>query len=267
MEGFMARIWTKDETIIALALYYQVPFGRIHALNPLIIKIAGKLQRTPDALEMKMLNIAYLDPTQNGKGLPNCAKSTREVWKDYHNAYDFLAERYNAFMDGELNIEQPDITYDVSITESSEHEAGTREQTVRARVGQNYFRNAVLSAYEYQCCMTGISIPQFLVASHIKPWKDSEDTKEKANPENGLCLNALHDKAFDLGFITVDKNTWHVVVSEALKNYKGVDDTTKNWIIACGGKKINPPHRSVPGKKFLEYHNDVVFGSKDYLLK
>lgn len=107
--------------------------------------------------------------------------------------------------------------------------------------------------------MTGISIPDFLIASHIKPWKASDDTKEKANPRNGLCLNALHDKAFDLGFITVDKNTLRIIVAESLKTYAKLDETTKNWIVACEGDQIILLHRSSPDKLFLEYHNDVVF--------
>ena len=255
------RNWTEDEIIIALALYYQIPFGKIHKANPLIIKVAEKLHRTPSALGMKMGNLARFDPTlreRNVSGLPNGGRLDREIWDKYYDAYDILADRYNAFMGGELGME-PDEAYAETGAEPTIHEAGAREQTVQARVGQNYFRNAVLSAYEKRCCMTGISIPEFLIASHIEPWKASDDKKEKANPRNGLCLNALHDKAFDLGFITVDKNTLRIVVAEALKNFSKLDETTKNWIVACEGESIILPHRSTPDKLFLEYHNDVVF--------
>ena len=255
------RNWTEDEIIIALALYYQIPFGKIHKANPLIIKVAEKLHRSPSALGMKMGNLARFDPTlkaRNISGLPNGGKLDREIWDKYYDAYDILADRYNAFMDGELSI-NPDVTYGEANAEPTVREAGAREQIVQVRVGQNYFRNAVLSAFESRCCMTGISIPEFLIASHIKPWKASDDKKEKANPRNGLCLNALHDKAFDLGFITVDKNTKRIIVAEDLKNYSKLDEITKNWIVACEGKKIIMPHRSSPDELFLEYHTDVVF--------
>ena len=244
------RNWTEDEIVIALALYYQIPFGKIHKANPLIIKVAERLHRSPSALGMKMCNLARFDPTlkeRNVSGLPNGGRLDREIW-----------DRYNDFMDGELAIMQ-DEAYEEIGTELTIHEAGTREQMVHVRVGQNYFRNAVLSAYESRCCMTGISVPEFLIASHIKPWKSSDDKKEKANPRNGLCLNALHDKAFDLGFITVDKDTLRIIVAETLKNYVKLDETTKNWIVACEGEQIILPHRSAPDKLFLEYHNDVVF--------
>ena len=88
---------------------------------------------------------------------------------------------------------------------------------------------------------------------------NAADKKEKANPRNGLCLNALHDKAFDLGFITVDKDSLRIVVAETLKSFANLDETTKKWIVACEGEPIILPHRSTPDKLFLEYHNDVVF--------
>ena len=255
------RNWTEDEIIIALALYYQIPFGKIHSRNPLIKLVSAKMQRSSSALEMKMLNLASFDSTlkeRNVSGLVNSGRLDREVWDKYYDAYDVLADRYNAFMGGELGANSEE-TYGEAIEEPTIHEAGDREQSICVRVGQNYFRKAVLSAYENHCCITGISIPDLLIASHIKPWKDSDDAKEKANPRNGLCLNALHDKAFDLGFITIDKNTMRIIVAESLKNYSKLDETTKNWIVACEGEPIILPHRSSPDKLFLEYHNDVVF--------
>ena len=76
------RNWTEDEIIIALALYYQVPFGKIHKANPLIIKVAEKLHRTPSALGMKMGNLARFDSTlreRNVTGLPNGGRLDREI--------------------------------------------------------------------------------------------------------------------------------------------------------------------------------------------
>ena len=77
-----------------------------------------------------------------------------------------------------------------------------RETIVKTRVNQELFRSAVLSSYDDACCITGIDLPPLLVASHIVPW--SKDPRERLNPRNGLCLNALHDRAFDRGLISVD---------------------------------------------------------------
>ena len=76
-----------------------------------------------------------------------------------------------------------------------------RETRVRVRVNQGFFRSAVLAAYESRCCVTGLSIPQLLNASHIVPW--SVDPKNRTNPQNGLCLNVIHDRAFDNGLLTI----------------------------------------------------------------
>ena len=134
---------------------------------------------------------------------------------------------------------------------------GERERVINERIGQHFFRKAVLSSYNNCCCMTGISIGELLIASHIKPWKISNNENEKTNPRNGLCLNALHDKAFDQGLITIDTN-YKIIVSSKLKDKK-VDDITKLWITRSEGKEIILPNRFLPDKHFIEYHNDVIF--------
>ena len=50
-----------------------------------------------------------------------------------------------------------------------------------------------------------------------------------------------------------------IVVAESLKSFAKLDETTKNWIVACEGEPIILSHRSSPDKLFLEYHNDLVF--------
>lgn len=96
-----------------------------------------------------------------------------------------------------------------------------------------------------------------LLASHIKPWKDSDDLTEKTNPQNGLCLNPWHDKAFDRGFITLDNN-YCIVTSQRMKSIE-MDDSTRKWFYQYDGKQINLPDKFLPDKKFIEYHNDVIF--------
>ncbi|MBX3387813.1 MAG: HNH endonuclease [Phycisphaeraceae bacterium] len=73
--------------------------------------------------------------------------------------------------------------------------------TVKQRRGQRFFRASVLAGHDGKCCITGITHPEMLRASHIVPWKD--DAKLRLNPRNGLCLNALHDAAFDRGLFTL----------------------------------------------------------------
>ena len=70
---------------------------------------------------------------------------------------------------------------------------------VKTRVNQNVFRKIVLANYNGKCALTGIDISELLVACHIIPW--SENEQERLNPENGICLSSLYDKAFDKGLI------------------------------------------------------------------
>lgn len=95
------------------------------------------------------------------------------------------------------------------------------------------------------------------MSSHIKPWRVSNAQTERTNPSNGLCLNALHDKAFDRGLITIDYD-YNIVVSDKLTK-ADMDSETKAWIRHYDRHRIILPDRFLPGKDFIEYHNDMIF--------
>lgn len=248
------RNWTEDETIIALVLYYQIPFGKITSTNPRIVEMAKKLGRTPAALSMKMCNLARFDETLQARhisGLANGSKLDKLVWDRYAHDYETLIRVFSQLQD---KLAATPKTPPLPLL----HDGHTVQRLVNSRVGQDFFRTAVLSAYDQTCCITGINVPEFLIASHIKPWAKSDDETEKVNPRNGLCLNALHDRAFDKGFITIDHN-FRIIVSDTLHKRKGLDDTTRDWICSFAGREIMMPTRCHPDEKFLEYHHDVVF--------
>lgn len=250
--GSVRRNWSEEETLIALSLYYQIPFGKIDGKNPTIIEVSSFLNRTPGALVMKMCNLARFDPNQqkrNVRGLPHGSKMDLQVWETYSQNYEILNDVF-------INL-QKHLAANQKGTPRL-HEGHDILREISTRYGQAFFRNAVLSAYENRCCITGISVPAFLVASHIKPWRDSDDKSEKANPNNGLCLNALHDKAFDQGYITITTD-YRIIVSDVLKKEKHLDETTQSWICSFDKKKIILPHRNLPNHEFIEYHNDVIF--------
>jgi putative restriction endonuclease len=74
-----------------------------------------------------------------------------------------------------------------------------REAIVRARRGQGLFKQRVMQI-ETRCRITGVDNPNYLLASHCKPWRDSSN-EERLNGENGLLLTASIDHLFDRGFI------------------------------------------------------------------
>ena len=98
-------------------------------------------------------------------------------------------------------------------------------------------------------------MPELLVASHIIPWSKNE--KERLNPRNGLCLNALHDKAFDKGFITITTK-FEVKISQALRDLSD-ESTINKYFISFDNEKIKVPRKFVPSKDFLDYHYENIF--------
>ena len=105
--------------------------------------------------------------------------------------------------------------------------------------------------------MSGLSEPRLLVASHIVPW--SADRANRLNPSNGLCLSAIHDKAFDRGLITVSED-FNILVSEELMRRD--EPFVKKLFLPLRKKRIELPERFVPDIAFLARHRKEVFVDK-----
>ena len=78
-----------------------------------------------------------------------------------------------------------------------------REAIARARIGQGKFRADLMARWSSKCAVTGLSRPELLRASHIKPWSSSNN-HERLDPSNGLLLAIAYDAAFDSTLITFD---------------------------------------------------------------
>ena len=73
-----------------------------------------------------------------------------------------------------------------------------------------------------------------------RPRKDQEETKRrdrKLCPENGICLSALYDRAFDKGLITISPDDYTIRLSSALREYETQDYYDRHFGIV-NGKKI-----------------------------
>lgn len=126
----------------------------------------------------------------------------------------------------------------------------------RTRIGQAYFRRMVLANYGNKCCMTGINVPVVLRASHIVRWAD--DKSNRMNPENGLCLSATYDAAFDKHLISFDDD-YRMIVSKEIKDYY-TNETTKEYFKKFEGKQIILPKKYMPSKKLLGKHRELLVG-------
>jgi len=238
------RKWTREELILTFNLYCKIEFSKINYRHPQIISLATMIKRTPSAVSWKLVNFASLDSelTQRGiKGASNSSKLDKEIFHEFIDNWDKLVEESEKLLLRYQNIE--DIT--------SNYKEGLEQlRLVKTRTNQSFFRQAVLSSYSSKCCLTGIDIPELLIASHIIPW--AKNKKNRLNPQNGLCLNSLHDKAFDRGLITFDKN-YQLILSKTIKNKK------HKYFIELEGKKMTLPKKFLPKVEFLEYHNMEIF--------
>ena len=256
----MARrvAWTRQQLLVAFALYCRLPFGRLHYRNPEIVAMANAIGRTPSSLAMKLTNIASLDPsiTSTGrKGLSGASAADRAMWDEMNSDWErFAIESQQAVAEvTHPSISIPDapiIDEGIGIMRTGYN----RVVETTARVGQSFFRSAVLSAYNERCCITGLAIPALLIASHIIPWSDNP--AHRLNPRNGLALSALHDKAFDTGIITIQEDLTILVSS----NYQWTENIFFTSSIAdYNGKAIYRPDKFAPDPEFLAYHRDHIF--------
>lgn len=247
--------WTEIETKRALYLYFQTPFGRMHSGNPEIIALAASTGRTPSSIAMKLANFASLDPaiTQSGrKGLEGASALDRQIWAEFHEDWTRLildASGASASMKGGTSTA-------VQLTPSTfNYEPPTGPTTTRVeveqRVGQDFFRRAVMANYENSCCVTGIADPRLLNASHISPW--GTDAVNRHNPRNGLCLSATFDRAFDRCLMTVTADL-RIRFSRQLLKSKSAE--TRAFFAPYEGRPLRQPTHLAPDPLLLLRHNE-----------
>ncbi|WP_459926253.1 HNH endonuclease [Flavobacterium covae] len=249
--------WTREELILAFNLYLKIPFGKMHSTNKDIIHLANLIGRTPNSIALRLVNFASVDPVLKArgiKGMDGGTKIVQPIWDEFYNNQEelvFLSEQILAQKENtSIESKYQDILSDIKDLEGE-----TILRQVKTRVNQSVFRQMVLANYTSTCAITGITIPQLLLASHIIPWSKNE--KERLNPENGICLSPLYDKAFDKGLISINTN-YQVILSEELKKKK---DTVfySTHFASIENQKINEPLSYLPRKEFLEFHLDTIF--------
>tara|TARA_R110001606_G_scaffold58887_3_gene140438 strand:+ start:795 stop:1574 length:780 start_codon:yes stop_codon:yes gene_type:complete len=252
----MAKRWTEEETLLALSLYLQTPFGKIHSSNPDIVALAQALDRTPASVGMKMLNLAGLNPKilSSGRvGLQNYSKLDESVWTRFSSDWTVLAEQTEKMSmlirNPELQSTLLESKYDYKFRDQNGNT--TAQALVEQRRGQDFFRKAVMANYKDRCCITGIAEPRLLVASHIIPWKD--DIANRLNPENGLALSATFDKAFDKGLLTINRNL-EIKISQVLLKHPSAE--TRGYFEPYHERKIAESDRFNPKPEFIDWHND-----------
>jgi hypothetical protein len=124
-----------------------------------------------------------------------------------------------------------------------------RETIIRARRGQGLFKDRVMQI-EKRCRITKVGNPVHLVASHCKPWRDSNN-QERLNGENGLLLTPSIDHLFDLGFIGFQDNGELIISPVAHR------ESLENMGVRTG-EVVNVGGFSAGQRSFLDFHRKSV---------
>ena len=247
--------WTKEETIVAFNVYCKIPFKNSSKTNPTVIKYANIIGRSPSALNMKIGNFGRLDPElkkQGITGLVNGSKLEEEVWNEFNGNWEELAFESEQLI---AKFQNKTVEENEKIILENLPDGKESETIVKTRVNQIFSEVQFFLHNNLRCCITGLSITDFLVASHIKPW--AKDKGNRTNPHNGVCLNSIHDKAFDKGFITITTG-YKILLSRFFNDYSN-EQAVNDFFRKYENRSINLPDRFLPSKEFLEYHQNEIF--------
>ncbi len=251
------NLWTKDELILAFNLYLKIPFAKIGSGNKDVIHLANLIGRTSSSIALRLVNFASVDPilkARGVKGMVGGTKIVQPIWDEFYRNQEELVYRSEQILAEKEKTTIAEKYKDI-LLDLSELNGETKIREVKTRANQSVFRQMVLSNYSTKCAITGIDLPELLLASHIVPWSSNE--KERLNPENGICLSPLYDKAFDRGLIGINTN-YQIILSKVLKEKKDSDFYIQHFGI-LENKPISKPLSYLPRKDFLEYHLDSIF--------
>lgn len=244
--------------ILVLNLYMKLPFGKMDSRTPEVVHLASIIGRTPGAVAFRLTNYASCDPILKARGIAgmkNGRKQCQPYWDEFFNDRDrlvFESEQILAQKEG-TTIEKK---YENEIRDIPKGIVGANKlREVKTRVNQNVFRQIVLANYNGKCALTGIDLSELLVASHIIPW--SENEKERLNPENGICLSSLYDKAFDKGLISFN-NDRYIIFSTRLKENVGKEYYAM-YFAPIENTRLVTPTKYYVNPRFLEWHRDCIF--------
>lgn len=127
----------------------------------------------------------------------------------------------------------------------------SRDALIKARIGQGRWRRDLLRRWSGKCAVTGLEVEALLRASHIKPWRDS-DNQERLDVFNGLMLGPAYDAAFDAGLITF-ADDGRIIISQRLPSNQ----------IEAAGISVNAALQTLldQHRSYLAHHRDNLFAT------
>ncbi|MFJ7931519.1 HNH endonuclease [Peribacillus sp. NPDC096448] len=126
---------------------------------------------------------------------------------EHANELQKLWTSSNRNIQNEIDLNNMENIFNYEMTKTE------KEQIIKSRIGQSTFKKTLL-AVEKKCSLCGVSDERFLIASHIKPWSQSNN-QERLDVNNGLLLCPNHDSLFDKGYISFDEDGT-IMISDSL---------------------------------------------------
>ena len=246
------RRWTREELLLVLHLYERIPFGRQHQGNAEVVALAAVLSRTSGSVAMKLNNLTSLDPAERARGVKGLAGASdldRQIWSEFH-ASEAVAEESEELWETRVETSLPGQVREAQQPYPAPAGPTDALASRRIRLGQSYFRRVILANFNHRCALTGIAHPELLNASHISPW--AEDAPNRLATANGLCLNKLHDAAFDRKLVTFDNNL-RLVVGRRLRNSPAPGPLLAG-LLEYEGVRLSEPVRRAISRELLEKH-------------
>lgn len=243
--------WSRQQLIVAFNTYLKLPFGSFDPRNEEVVKISQLIGKSTSSVAQRLNNFAYSDP-YNSKhtliGRSEGASYVQPIWNE------FIGNQENVVFESEetlLNYQHKSIeeTYPEMFFNVGNLKGEVRERITKTRVNQNIFRQVILKTYSNRCAISGIDVPELLVAGHIVPWSVNSD--QRLNPENGICLSNLYDKAYDKGLICINTE-YKVLISKRLK-LEIEKPYFDKYFGSVENKTIILPSTYRPKREFLEY--------------
>lgn len=207
---------------------------------------------------MKLCNFASLDPkiTESGrKGLAGASTLDRTSYAKFSEDWNGCVAEAADLWELRVKHAREDVKNVLKDGARGEFKfepyqgESTTQALTTSRVGQGFFRRAVLANYDEKCCITGLSDPRLLTASHIRPW--GKDVQNRHNPANGLLISATFDRAFDCELIAVNSES-RIQISRQLIESRNSE--TREYFSSFDQTVLRPAIRFPPDPDFLEWH-------------
>ena len=166
----------------------------------------------------------------------------------------FNLPEYSLKLGEEIDEPQADYTAVADPKMKNPVEKTEIQRLTRVRTEQGNYRKAALALWDNKCAVTGVNNPGWLIASHIKPWRESSN-EERVDPLNSLILTPNYDKLFDRGIISFSPDNGKIILPKIHTH-----EMWRNLERMHIDDEVHLSHIPDGTEKFLDYHNKRVFG-------